>query len=268
MHHIIGQAYYFSEDLPRAIESLETALELRDDPNIRASLGRALRDSRTAEGYDRQRLSHFIVSYQGETMEDAGRMAIDTLERSYSSLVRDFGFEPSEPVVVLLYTQTSYREMGGPHWSAGGYDGKIRIPVKGISWGDSLIRDTLHHELAHAFLDSYAGRNVPRWLHEGLAQYVEGIRLRTVSRTLAPQVNAGRNLSACLVAQACDVEVFYAASVSFVDYLVQLRSMGAVRDLLEGLARGDDIDTSVKRAFGRDRRSLFEDWEDFLKRRV
>jgi hypothetical protein len=45
--------------------------------------------------------SHFIVSYEGETMETTGRMVLDALERA-ALPDPQLGYEPEELVVILL----------------------------------------------------------------------------------------------------------------------------------------------------------------------
>lgn len=266
MHHIVGKAHYFREELSKAIESFRKALDIRDDPTIRASLERALQESQTAGGYDSQRLAHFIVRYEGGSMESTGRMVIDTMDRSYSSLVSQFGFEPSERVVVILYSQRDYREIG-PDWSAGLFDGKIRVPVRGLERLDEKIKTTLHHELAHAFIHAKAGKSAPRWLHEGLAEYVEGTRTEQNGKQLARVINSGQSFEQCLQTARCDPRVFYPAASSMVDYMIQKRGMGGVRDILSSLEEGNDIDASLNRVFGYDVRGLIRDWEHFIRRR-
>lgn len=270
MHHIIGKARYFREDLDRAIEELEKALAIRDAPHIRASLALAIRDRRTSDGFSQRRLSHFTVRYEGETMEDVGRMAIDTLDRNYASLVSQLGFEPKEPVSVILYANRSYREMsgGGRHLSAGIFDGKIRLPVRDVYWGDEYIRRTLHHELSHAFFYSRTGGHDPRWLNEGLAEYVTGERTVEIAKKLAPLLEVeGTTLEGCLLRSVYNCDVFYPAAASLVDYTIQLRSMGGIRDVLSDLEAGRDINDSLGRVLGRDERSLIRDWERFVRRR-
>jgi hypothetical protein len=267
MHHILGKAYYFREDMEKAIEEFRTALSLEDHPEIRSSLERAMLESRTARGFDQKRLSHFIVSYEGETMESTGRMVLDALERSRASLISQLGYEPEEPVVVILYSRRSYREMGGPHWSAGYFDGKIRMPVGGLYQVDAQIRSTLHHELVHAFIHARAGDAAPRWLHEGIAQYLDGTRAADGGQLLSKVLASGESFQHCLPTAQCDVEIFYTAAVSLVDYFVQMRGVGGVRDLLSTLGEGEDIDGSLRRVLGKDEVGLIRDWEHFVSRR-
>jgi tetratricopeptide (TPR) repeat protein len=267
MHHILGKAYYYREEMDKAIEEFQLALSLKDDPAIRASLDKAMLESRTARGFDQKRLSHFIVSYEGETMETTGRMVLDALERSRASLISQLGYEPEEPVVVILYSRRSYREMGGPHWSAGLFDGKIRMPVGGLHQVDAQIRATLHHELVHAFIHARAGENAPRWLHEGVAEYMEGTRASDQGNLLARVIAEGNSFEHCLPTAQCDVRIFYPAAVSFVDYLIQMRGVGGVRDVLSALGEGNDVDGSLRKVLGKDEGTLIREWEHFVGRR-
>ncbi len=267
MHHWIGKAYYYREQMDKAIEEFRIALSIEDSAEIRASLDRAMREARASSGFDQKRLSHFIVTYEGDTMESTGRLVLDSMERSYASLVSQLGFAPTEPVVVILYSQRSYHEMGGPHWSAGLFDGKIRIPVQGLQQVDDQIRSTLHHELAHAFIHARAGSKVPRWLHEGLAEYLEGSRSAAAGKPLAKLLNGGNSLQMCISAGQCDVRLFYPAATSLVEYMIQSRGMGGIRDLLTALGEGNDIDQSLRKVMGRDETELIGEWEHFVKRR-
>jgi tetratricopeptide (TPR) repeat protein len=267
MHHILGKVHYFREDMEKAIEEFQLALSLRDEPEFRQSLEKATLEARTARGFDQKRLSHFIVSYEGETMESTGRMVLDSLERSRATLISQLGYEPEEPVVVILYSRRSYREMGGPHWSAGLFDGKIRMPVGGLHQVDAQIRATLHHELVHAFIHARAGESAPRWLHEGIAEYMEGTRASHEGPLLARAIADGNSFEYCLPSAQCDVGIFYPAAASLVDYVIQMRGVGGIRDVLTSLGEGSDIDGSLKRVFGKDEGALIREWEHFVSRR-
>ena len=65
-------------------------------------------------------------------MEDTGRLVLGSLERSYGFLKSRLDFEPKELVVVILYSRRDYSELGGPKWLAGLFDGKVRVPVRGL----------------------------------------------------------------------------------------------------------------------------------------
>ncbi len=128
MYSVLGNVYYLREELGRAIEAWEQSLALREDGTVRAALERARREAEVEENYDKQRLAHFIVKYEGETMEQTGRLVLGSLERSYVFLKSRLDFEPKEPIVVILYARRDYNDLGGPDWSAGLFDGEVRVP--------------------------------------------------------------------------------------------------------------------------------------------
>jgi hypothetical protein len=61
---------------------------------------------------------------------------------------------------------------GAAEWSAGQFDGKIRIPVADSKAMDERTRKVFAHELVHACLANLG--TWPSWLHEGLAQKLSG----------------------------------------------------------------------------------------------
>jgi hypothetical protein len=63
------------------------------------------------------------------------------------------------------------------------------------------------------------------------------------------------------------VRVFYPAAASLVDYVIQMRGMGGIRDLLGALGEGNDIDGALRRVLGKDEAGLIRDWEHFVSRR-
>jgi tetratricopeptide (TPR) repeat protein len=267
MYNVLGEVYYLREDMGRAVEAWRQALSMREDPEIRASLEKAMREMQVADGYDRQRLSHFIVKYEGESMEETGRMVLRSLERSYSYLKSTLGFEPAEPVVIILYSRREYAELGGPHWSAGYFDGKVRVPVRGLVSLDKHVEATLRHELTHAFIYARAGDNCPRWLHEGVAEYCEGVRSERFGNVLAQKIDAEGDFSYCVIGQRCDVRYFYPAATSVVEYMLKVRGIGGIRDLLGHLGGGKDIDQALREVTGRDEMGLMNEWQRFMRRR-
>jgi tetratricopeptide (TPR) repeat protein len=268
MYNVLAQVYYLREELPRAIEAWQNSLALRESPEVRAALERALRESRVEGNLDERRLAHFIVKYEGDTMEDTGRLVLGSLERSYAAIKSMLGFEPAERVVVILLTRQDYAALGGPYWSAGRFDGKVRVPVRGLTHLDSHIESTLRHELTHAFIYARAGEGCPRWLQEGMAEYSEGVRSSQFGRRLAEKLEEDDALLYCLATNNyCDVNYFYPAATSLVEYLLAQRGMGGVRDLLSDLGRGNDIDRALQARIGRNQMELLREWKQWAVRR-
>ena len=72
-------------------------------------------------------------------------------------------------------------------------------------------------------------------------------------------INSGQSFNQCLPTARCDVRLFYPAVASIVDYMLQKRGMGGIRDLLSALGDGDDIDESLNRVLGSDTSGLIRD---------
>ena len=267
MYFVLGKVFYLREDMGKAIETWKSALALGEDSETRAALEKALRERRVAGDFDRQRLSHFIVRYEGDQMEETGRMVLGSLERSYSYLKSTLGFAPSEPIIVILYARREYTELGGPHWSAGLFDGKVRVPVRGLVSLDQNVERTLQHELTHAFIFAQAGDNCPRWLHEGIAEYCEGTRSEQYGKILAQKIEQDGDFSYCLTGQRCDVRFFYPAATSLLEYMLQSRGIGGIRDILAHLGSGMDIDGALEEVMDRDEIGLITEWQRFIRRR-
>jgi hypothetical protein len=165
-------------------------------------------------------------------------------------------------------TRHDYGQLGGPAWSAGYFDGKVRIPVRGLTRLDTHIEATLRHELTHAFLYSRAGSDCPRWLQEGMAEYCEGVRSRDSGRKVAERLAADDRLVYCLANDDyCEVEYYYPAATAVVEYIIAQRGMGGIRDLLTWLGEGMSIDAALKKLLGSDEMGFLRDWAHFMKRR-
>jgi hypothetical protein len=96
---------------------------------------------------------------------------------------------------------------------------------------------------------------------------MEGTRTAKTGNVLAEYLSDGNSLEHCVATAQCDLRVFYPAAASMVDYLVQVRGLPGISETLLALGEGNDIDTSLRRVFGRDQAELIREWEHFVKRR-
>lgn len=132
-----------------------------------------------SEHQDKTRSEHFQMTFRGA--EHAGMVpeALQILEHAWHELGDKIATNIGQRIYeVVLYPDASFRELShqAPTWSAGVFDGRIRIPITpAMEKGDkSSFRRVLRHEFFHAVLAALAqGRNIPTWLHEGGAQLFE-----------------------------------------------------------------------------------------------
>jgi tetratricopeptide (TPR) repeat protein len=259
-----GLAYsLLRQDRPReAADALRSSLELEESHEARMMLSDVEKTLRDERGLRDHQLSHFNVRYDGEAHEDVGREVLRLLERHYATLVVALDHQPQASVPVILFTREQYRTAdGGPAWSAGSYDsfdGRIRVPVGGLTAALAPdIDGVLLHELTHALIADRTRGRAPRDIHEGLAQYMEGKR---TERLLKPE-----HLTALADGRIPGVHGFYLQALSYVEYLVGLRGMGGVNDLLKAMGETTSPEEAFQRVYGQASSSLKTAWRTRLR---
>ena len=173
---LLGQIEYSSGEVSKAIAIYEKALtHAPNDPNLTSRLNAWRADAEANRGFVERRVDRFRVMFQGHVDKALATRATDLLESEFWRIGKALGAYPSEPVVVMLYTEKQFRDVTlAPEWSGGVYDGRIRVPAAGAAQSPQLFQRVLAHELTHAMIANLAPRGIPTWLHEGLAQHFEG----------------------------------------------------------------------------------------------
>ena len=111
---------------------------------------------------------------------------------------------------------------------------------------------TLIHELTHAFIFERTRGVAPRFVHEGLAQYMEGKRLDSMlSRSQIAALADGR---------IGGVAGLYFGALSFVEYLVALRGLGGINDLLKAMGETRSVDEAFRQVYGATLTGAQEQW--------
>jgi len=173
---LLGQLQYGAGDVSAAIATYEKALKhAPNDPQLTSKLDAWRADADANRGFVESRVDRFRVSFQGHADKPLAARATELLESAFWRIGKTLGAYPSDPVVVMLYTEKQFRDITlAPEWSGGVYDGRIRVPAAGAAQSPQLFERVLVHELTHAMIASLAPRGIPTWLHEGLAQHFEG----------------------------------------------------------------------------------------------
>ncbi len=225
---LLGQIEYSSGEVSKAIAIYEKALtHAPNDPNLTSRLNAWRADAEANRGFVERRVDRFRVMFQGHADNALATRATDLLESEFWRIGKALGAYPSEPVVVMLYTEKQFRDVTlAPEWSGGVYDGRIRVPAAGAAQSPQLFQRVLVHELTHAMIANLAPRGIPAWLHEGLAQYFEGDepaaalrRLRAVGAVIPLRYLEG-SFSGLTAEQAM---VAYDESLVVVDALLRRR---------------------------------------------
>ncbi len=172
-----GWGYYSTNRLEKAVEEWKLALELRPDPDVQRALDKALRDQETESDYREGRTQHFNLKYYGGAAPELARETLRTLEEHFRAIESVLGFSPPDSVSVILYTDQDFADITrAPGWAGAINDGRIRVPVKGLTNVTPDFSRILKHELTHTFIQQKTRGRCPVWLQEGVAQWMEGRR--------------------------------------------------------------------------------------------
>lgn len=276
----LARAEHEHGELAPAIEHLARAIELVPAREDRDGLQRVLeRWKRELElGADdwSEESSRFELAFDTDRQDllHHSHEVLEHLERSYDDLVLWFGRDPLAarlPVRVVFYDPEDFDRLTGlGDWAGGVFDGVVRLSVRDLAAG-AAWRATLVHELVHAFLDALCGARVPGWLNEGLAQRLEQRRAPAPSQ-LAALIEHGvfplERLTGSLASwdDPREIGLAYVQSLAFVDYLAVTYGDEALRRMLDGLARGEELGAGFAAFTKVELELAFEDWRGGLGR--
>jgi tetratricopeptide (TPR) repeat protein len=173
---VLGDIQYHLGDVDSAVRTYEKASALAPGNRELVQQLNAWRKEASAErSMETWTKGSFSVTLEGRSGDRAlAARALDILDAGYWRIGRALGDFPSGRILVTLYTEQQFRDFtNAPDWADGLFDGRIRIPVGGLSQKPQQFEQVLTHELVHAMIAGLAPRNVPAWLHEGLASYFE-----------------------------------------------------------------------------------------------
>jgi hypothetical protein len=236
------------ENLDEAISQWNKALALQDNPRLHEAIAKAERERDIAGSYRDLRSEHFLLRYEGGESEQLSGEVLNSLETSFSGLVLDLDYAPSEIIVALLYPNQAFSDVTrSPNWAGAINDGKIRVPVSGLTRVNADLARVLKHELTHSFVRQITQGRCPTWFNEGLAQLEEGATTASMGHQLAQALAEGRLSSfQSLEGPFLDmpqeqVLLAYAKSLAGLEYLRNTYDMAGIRNLLKAMPAQADF---------------------------
>lgn len=270
---MLGFVQFASDHTLDAIRSWRKSLQLRPDATVSQYLARAERESSAESNFSQNESSHFNLHFEGkETSEAFRRELLATLESEYDDLVRDLGYSPRNNIAVTLYTQQAFFDVTrAPTWTGAINDGKLRIPISGITNVTSEFARVLKHELTHSFVSQMSAGRCPTWLNEGIAQIEEGRSSASTGHSLAQLFAAGNEIpynaleGSFMGFSTLEAIAAYAESLATTEYIRDSYGMSEIPRILERLAQGSSTEVALRAAIHADYRQLRDEMARWLK---
>lgn len=180
---------------------------------------------------------HFIIYFRAG-MEDFAPKVKEKAEDYYLRIIEDLGFgeqksflEGNKITIYLYADKEEYlKNTAQPAWSGGCADYQKRS-ISGFRQANTFLFSVLPHEISHMVFREFVGfnPNIPAWLDEGVASFIETHKNRTYKRTISLAAKNGNlwdleelsNLKVHEMTGRDKVDLYYAQSVALVDFLIE-----------------------------------------------
>ena len=251
---MLGYAQFASDHTKEAVASWKRSLELRPDSTVQQFLAKAQREENVETDFSQHESSHFVLHYEGkQTSETLRSQIVAALESDYDDLSSSLGSPPRDSILVTLYTEQAFFDVTrAPTWAGAINDGKLRIPVSGLSSMTPDLARVLKHELAHSFITALSGGRCPPWLHEGIAQFLEPKSLagdgHQLSRLFKTQQEIPLNALEGSFQNFSGVQAYvaYAESLAAVSYINDSYGMSDVQRILQRISQGSSTEAALR----------------------
>jgi Tfp pilus assembly protein PilF len=270
----MGWAYSGQNKLDRAVEEWKKSLALRADPEVERALAKAQRDLQEEASYREGRSAHFQVRYDGAAAAPSlVRDILRTLEAHFSAIESALNYTPPEAIGVVLYTGQAFMDVTrAPGWAGAINDGRIRMPVQGLTEMNPELSRALKHELTHSFITQKTRARCPTWIQEGVAQWMEGASAGDSASGFVAAfdrvhqtISLGALEGSWINLPGNEAHVAYAWALSVVEFVVKQGGPEDITRLLSQIAAGSDAQTAAKDILHMDYPELEEETIRYLR---
>lgn len=248
--------HYKMDNLEESLNLIERALEIETQPELAAFRNRLNRELEAMKGYTDRQTARFKIIFSRFEHGDIRHLVADILNSATREIGRKMGYYPRQAVTVILYNEKAFFDITrAPAWVGGLYDGKIRIPIKGVEGQENLLKRVLFHEYTHALIRDITP-SCPLWIHEGLAEYFSTENQARIGQVfplnqLEERFPSGNPLNVILA---------YRESYSAVWELISRSGLYRIKDLLEALAGGESFGSAFESVYMISYQAFLDSW--------
>jgi len=240
-----GDIYDREGQLNLAVGEWETAAKAGGSHALAGKIDRGRREMAAEEGMERESSRYFVILFERGVPRELVRGFFKMLDQAFDSLHDRLGEYPRDEITVILYAKNQFKSVTqAPEWVSGLYDGKIRIPVGGLTTVEEAagLQAVLVHEMTHAFLYRMAPAGLPLWFNEGLATAIQGWDTGKVRAYFSEHPPAGllslEEVDRALQGRGGDVTAGYMAARLAIGDIEEMRGFGAIRRIIAGVGAG------------------------------
>ncbi|OIP39476.1 hypothetical protein AUJ95_05570 [Candidatus Desantisbacteria bacterium CG2_30_40_21] len=222
---------------------------------------------------------HFVVTFtqKDQKIAETTLRIVDNFHSQIKLCLGDYAM--NVPVYIIIApSREVFEYLGGVRekWAVGLATGNNRIVIfSPRKFGDkSEIERLIKHEYIHILLHQATGGNgLPRWLNEGLALYYESNvwrvsdDIRLAEAVLTHSIIPLDQLNFYFPSNRKRAELAYSQSIDIVTYIMKEYGYERLKQIIEEIARGCDIDTAMINSLGVDSLSLSTAWHTTLIKR-
>jgi hypothetical protein len=247
---LLARLYDQRNDSPHALRHVRAVLAREPRHAPATALLRKLERERGAEAGLRNEVSpHFLVKWRDDAGAGAPRAMLRLLEAAHARLHAQLGYRPSSRVTVVLYDDPQFHDVTRTHGGISGvFDGKIRLPLGAVTVAGPALERLIVHEYAHAAVHELSRGRAPRWLHEGLAQLLEGAHADPALRVPGVVTLAGLE-SLIADPDPARARTGYDVALWIVHDLSARGGITSLRVLLDRIATGEPVATALARVY-------------------
>lgn len=215
---------------------------------------------------------HFVVYYESKDDAPLAKEILRRAEGYYQKIGGDIGYLRTNKMwtwdnrveIFLFATQNSFlANTGQPLWSTGYADRDSRLfksrTIVTFRQEDGFVDGLLPHEISHLILHDFVGESVhvPVWFDEGIAQMQEKDKRGMVRGMMKPLALRKQHIAFDTfvgwdIRKEKDprkAQIFYAQSLSVVDYLATEYGMGPLGRLCRALRDKKDFSAALSFAY-------------------
>lgn len=215
---------------------------------------------------------HFIAYYNFKEDLPNIQLILRKAEEYYKRIAEQIGYsrysnfwtwEDRAKIIIFPDQQTFIRNTGQPAWSAGysGRDSELfhsRIIVTYRQEQDFLY-GLLPHEIGHLILHDFVGFDtpVPLWFDEGVAQLQEINKKDLANQFMRPLAQQKHHVPFPVImnwdirkeSDTAKVKIFYAQSLSMVDFMIKNYGSSAFGNLCRNFKEGKNMEGALRAAY-------------------